>query len=90
MREIEKLVAFPANANPYHHDSYNMGQAFSKEWHMMYKNHTTESADCGEELPPLDESILKNATYSCLALCDTCFKQEQQRIKDIDPDTLPF
>lgn len=47
-------------------------------------------ADCGEELPPLDESILKNATYSCLALCDTCFKQEQQRIKDIDPDTLPF
>lgn len=42
--KIEELSSFPPNSNPYHHDHYNMGQDFSKEWHMMFENHTTESA----------------------------------------------
>ena len=42
---IEELSSFPADCNPYHHDYSNMGQDFSKEWHMMFSNHTSESAD---------------------------------------------
>ena len=42
---VEELKSIPANSNPYHHDLDNMGQAFSKEWQMMFKNHSSEPAD---------------------------------------------
>lgn len=35
-----QLENFPADANPYHWDSENMGQEVGKDLHMMYGNHS--------------------------------------------------
>ncbi len=40
--EIENLEPIPANANPFHHDLFNMGQRLGDNVYAMFGNHDTE------------------------------------------------
>lgn len=37
-----RLEAFPPNSNPFHHDSYHMGQRFGKNHMLMFPNHASD------------------------------------------------
>lgn len=39
---IAELSAFPANANPYHHDAFHMGKCIGSNAHIMLPNHDSE------------------------------------------------
>ena len=40
--KVVELDSFPTNSNPFHHDSYNMGQQIGTNITAMFANHSTE------------------------------------------------
>lgn len=39
---VNHVTTYPANCNPFHHDSYRMGQRIAKDITMMFEQHQDE------------------------------------------------